>query len=62
MSQQYITIPIHKGCILVLTHQEYLRALKRGKLQRRREANDKRQQNEGSLAEALNTDRKKRDE
>lgn len=52
-------MPLHKGCILVLTHAEYLRALKRGKPQRLREAHEKRRYgdpdsgNEEGLAEIL---------
>lgn len=60
----FITVPLHKGCILVLTHSEYLRALKRGKLQRQREANEKRcygnYRNVASEGSSANN-RKKRD-
>ena len=52
----YIIVPIHKGCILVLTADEFRRALRRGKAKRRRETYDQRQQQgEGSLAEVLAT-------
>jgi hypothetical protein len=33
----YIRIPVHKGCVLVLSPAEYARAVRRGKALRRRE-------------------------
>lgn len=52
--QQYITIPLHKGCVLVLTPDEWARGIGRGKAQRRREAHERRrQQGDGSLDEVL---------
>ncbi len=54
----YITVPIYKGCILLLTADEYQRALRRGKAKRRREAFERRQrQGEGSLVEMLDDSR-----
>ena len=38
-----ISVPLGKGCILLLTEQEYVNALKRGKIHRRREAEDRRE-------------------
>ena len=32
-----ISVPMGKGCILLLTEDEYVRALRRGKIHRRRE-------------------------
>ncbi len=54
----YITVPIHKGCILVLTADEFRRALWRGKAKRRREAfEQRRRQGKGLLAEVLDDTR-----
>lgn len=49
----WIRIPLAHGCELVLTPGEYWQAIKRGKTERRREANEKRTRGEGNILEAL---------
>lgn len=49
----FVRIPLTHGCILVLTGAEYARAIKRGKTERRREANEQRTRGEGNILEAL---------
>jgi hypothetical protein len=39
---EYINLPAGKNCILRLTHEEYLRGLRRGKAYRRRQAFEQR--------------------
>ena len=48
---EFITVPFHKGTILVLTPEEFRRALKRGKAKRRREQFEKRTSQDGGNQE-----------
>ena len=36
--EEYVRVPLHKSCILVLSPEEFARAVRRGKALRRREA------------------------
>lgn len=53
----FIRVPLSHGCVLILTPAEYHRGLKRGKLERRRESNEKRQRGGGSILEAIDDGR-----
>ena len=46
----FVSIPLGKGCVLLLTKWEYLNALRRGKWWRRREAEAKRAGGEGTCS------------
>lgn len=52
MAQRLIRIKLPK-CLLILTGEEYARAILRGKMERRREANERRIRGEGNILEVL---------
>ena len=49
MREEFFTVPLGKGCVLALTPAEYVRAFRRGKWLRRREAARKREANRLSV-------------
>lgn len=46
-------------CLLILTGEEYARAILRGKMERRRESNEKRTRGAGNILEAIDDGRSK---